>query len=712
MAPSSRKSPPGPQAAAGAQQQNADRAVENFKAQYDRQAPEIPPEVPRFFNLQIGDWNMNQYGSMIPEAEKARRLRLGETLGSTLPYQFYDIDSLNAEIQPQMMEYNLKNMMSDQSNLQLCDREEEYEANSEADRKTRLQEAQRAVLAAEASEEAARKAIEEKIQALALKAELQEKQRAALEAEFLAARNSPVPQWSPNESPQEYRRRVQFRRWRNQMQRLRLQSTPSAPFHVPAPPPPEPDSYQPRPPGLYHLIEPTGERQAAAAAAAAASPPSSGDSTQSLETQSGTRTTMCMEHHPQPAETHYFDPEACTRRKTQPWKGDPFPTVHPYLGKLNESGPKYANWSPHPHLCDMETLSKRFGSWRGSQALEIEPQVNAGNLSGERLRLGWGAEYGNVRYPPVGLCNEQQLVPTEHPGHVCRVDYRQEPWPCEPKCAAGITLSSCNPSWPTTSRPGMPWYTMQGLRPESQPHPFTLQADMRPAGLSTENNVSLSYRNHPRNVLDPSLKNIVLSKTLGQFTGPKFGPRPGDIMIVQQPRCRGNRDQGYVAFCSHKSSKHKWMPGDQIVRVGKFVDGRWTLHGHLKMFKLIDACSFRWMIIGLVERDRWFCRIPKPCTQKIASGVLGFWPRRGDLLLKALSMNDPSQLDWVVVPGTGPAFKPNQGDVILRASIDCLQSGDMAGSVEMYVFDGLGVGWVFMGRDDCRINSSGQDTLT
>ncbi|KAL2608511.1 hypothetical protein R1flu_027084 [Riccia fluitans] len=673
-----------------------DQAMEELRKQYFQARAAIPPQIPKFFNLQIDEWNMNQYGSMMPDVERSRMMRKGEWLGLALPHQDYDHDAYMAEIMPEFDDWRLKTMITEHNNQQVADKVEEERLRREEEEQLRVHEA-------EENAAAAKRAAEARATTAAALAEKKEKERIIAEAELDAVAAGPV---SADETPQVYRRRVQLRQFRNQVERLRMKAKlagKATAFETPSLPPIESDFYQPLPKGIYGSIQMPASRNPSESAGN--SQPRGDRTNNGWEVTKTFTAARAMEHQPQEAETHYFDPEASTRLRSEHWNGDPYQTTHPYLGKATLSGPKYANWSPHPYLCDLDTLQQRFGSWRGTKVMEIEPQVNAGNLRGERIRLGWGAtECGNLRYPPVGLCNEQQFV--------CRVDYSKSGKdPCFAECPAGIKLSGANPSWPTTSRPGMSWYTTQGLKPEYRPEPHTLKPLAPSAGVSTERNVPLAYRNHPRCLMDPNLNQIVLTKTMGQFVPPHFRPQPGDILILQKPRQNSTKSPSYLVFKTlDEDFSHHFIPGDQIVRIGKFVNGRWKLTKHFKMFKLVEGR--RWMIIGLLDNDRKLIPIQKPCHQKVSTVVLGFWPRRGDLLLKAVSLNDPSQLDWVVVPVTGPAFKPHPGDVNLRVYTSKPRPGlgEMAGSVEMYVYDGAGMGWVFMGRDDCLLDSEGRET--
>ncbi|CAM6099139.1 unnamed protein product [Calypogeia fissa] len=400
------------------------------------------------------------------------------------------------------------------------------------------------------------------------------------------------------------------------------------------------------------------------------------------------------------------------------WQSDPYPTTHPYMGKDNATGPKYGNWMPHPYITDMDTLTKRFGSWSGYQRLEVEPGVNFGNLYGERCRLGMGGfESGQVIYPPVGLCNPKIIKPTKHPRHICKMDLSEDA-----RCPYEISLGKTNPDWPTVSRPGNPWYCTQKLKPEHRPGQPILRSIMPAAGIPTTNDCPLAWRYHPANLNDPNLKMVILQKTLGQFTNPTFRPKPGDILILQRARKHATRDAGYVQFYTtdHMHQKHLWNHGDQIVRLGKLVHKGWKMCKDFKMFKLIQKTTDcpsvgRWMITGLLQREpRELVSLNERKGYVLQTIVKGFWPRRGDLLVKSDATSHPSQLEWVVVPGTGPSYRPGDGDVILRAYMQEPRPsihGEMAGSVEMFLYDGKGVGWVFMGRDESVIDCKGHDML-
>ncbi|KAG6550407.1 hypothetical protein Mapa_008370 [Marchantia paleacea] len=241
--------------------------------------------------------------------------------------------------------------------------------------------------------------------------------------------------------------------------------------------------------------------------------------------------------------------------------------------------------------------------------------------------------------------------------------------------------------------------------------------DMDPAGIITKNP---EYPNpadfHTIIRLDSSLKHQGIYQFLGRIKESPFWARPGDIMIVKVPRAHLSKDNGYVAFYTqrHTEQRFQFCPGDLLLRLGKFMDGNvWRYKTRYKLFLLTD--ELRWLLIGMV--DNFVDLLPLTAhlhdRVNIDRHCRFFVPRRGDLIVQLLSEDNASKLAWFS-PRTKDCLR--KGDIVVRAYIGSLQNAEgvlvseVEAQVEIYMYTGIGLSWIYMGRDDCWLKD-GRDIL-
>ncbi|KAL3678647.1 hypothetical protein R1sor_021603 [Riccia sorocarpa] len=173
----------------------------------------------------------------------------------------------------------------------------------------------------------------------------------------------------------------------------------------------------------------------------------------------------------------------------------------------------------------------------------------------------------------------------------------------------------------------------------------TRAPDMDAAGIVTRNpEYPWPPESHTIIRLDSSLKHQGVYKELGRIKGRPFWARAGDIMIVKLPRAHLSKDNGYVAFYTqkHNDKNFQLCPGDLLLR--------------------------------------------------------------GDLIAQLNGEDNASKLGWYN-PKTKNSLR--KGDILIRAYIGSLtDSGgkvmdEVEAQVEIYMFTGLGLSWIYMGRDDC-----------
>ncbi|KAL2609881.1 hypothetical protein R1flu_028454 [Riccia fluitans] len=228
--------------------------------------------------------------------------------------------------------------------------------------------------------------------------------------------------------------------------------------------------------------------------------------------------------------------------------------------------------------------------------------------------------------------------------------------------------------------------------------------DMDAAGIITKNpEYPWPADFHTIIRLDSSVKHQGVYKELGRIKGRPFWARAGDIMIVKMPRAHLRKDNGYVAF--YTDTKFQLCPGDLLLRLGKFIPNNvWRYKQRYRLHQLTD--EYRWLLIGLV--DNFVDLLPLTShthrNADIDRHCRWFIPRRGDLIVHLKVEDNASMLAWYN-PKTKNCLR--KGDILVRAYIGSLT--DFAGKVldeveaqvEIYMYTGLGLSWIYMGRDVC-----------
>ncbi|BBN03067.1 hypothetical protein MPTK1_2g20420 [Marchantia polymorpha subsp. ruderalis] len=327
-----------------------------------------------------------------------------------------------------------------------------------------------------------------------------------------------------------------------------------------------------------------------------------------------------------------------------------------------------------------------------------------------RFQTAFRANHGQIHSPHQPLASATKLKSSDYQPLLCaeRTDVNStlpcgRPAPPPQGIACGKpnrTKQEYGSGWPQShrGRPCRPEWLEQIYIPPKQ----------HPAGASAWNIIPKYVR--PR---------LPYGKNVGDIL-PRLGLRQTDVIIWPCVNADNVRSSGYVGFAKNSESL-AMEAGTMLLRMAKSHKGTFQMRERIKLFlRTVDGC---WRFKGLLDTENYlnkkcdpsnYQKIPVRYQKTVGPNTADFRciPQRGDVIIhepwKDLQHTDRadkcSSLRWFL-----PTLEIDLNDVLVRFCVWKNSPRDTMydGFVEIYIFNGIGLGWVFLGRDETTIQSLG-----
>ncbi|KAL3697046.1 hypothetical protein R1sor_011122 [Riccia sorocarpa] len=206
-------------------------------------------------------------------------------------------------------------------------------------------------------------------------------------------------------------------------------------------------------------------------------------------------------------------------------------------------------------------------------------------------------------------------------------------------------------------------------------------------------------------------RSLQYGKNVGDIL-PRLTLRHTDVIILPCVDRNNITRAGYVSFAKHNKSTEV-EPGTMVLRLAK------SFHGGFRMrecIKLLLRTDVGWRFKGSIPTQNVYNNNCTPsnytkfpvryCQRRMPNTADNSCiPQRGDVIIheawKELTRTDRadkcSSLKWWL-----PSMEIDLNDLLVRMCvwINNPEGSQLDGYVELFMFSGIGLGWVFLGRDE------------